>query len=110
MLCPFYTFIKLTYGMVALVDPVDWLLYNRPGWKAKKSRGGWYAYRIDLINGHYKYTYLHRLIANTPTGMVCHHRNKNGLDDRRYNLQNMTPQEHEQLSRHLRNARQNHRT
>lgn len=96
--------------MVAIVDPADWLLYNRPGWRAKKSRGGWYAYRIDLVNGRYRYTYLHRLIAKTPSGMICHHRNKKGLDDRRDNLQNMTPQEHEQLSRHLRNARQIQKT
>lgn len=101
------TFIKLTKGKVALVDPADWILYARPGWKAKKSRGGWYAYRIDRINGRYRYTYLHRLIAHTPPGMICHHRNKNGLDDRSENLQNMTPQEHEQLSRALRIAKTN---
>lgn len=99
------TFIKLTKGKVALVDPVDWILYDRPGWKAKKSRGGWYAYRVDFVNDRFWYTYLHRLIAHTPPGMICHHRNGYGLDDRRVNLENMTPAEHEQLSRMRRIAR-----
>lgn len=104
------TFIKLTKGKVALVDPADWILLPPHNWRAKLSWGGWYALRFDTVNGKTKATYMHRLIAHTPRGMICHHVNRNGLDNRRANLVNMTQSEHVQLSRMLKIAQINERT
>lgn len=97
--------IRLTEGKVAIVDPDVWVTLDRHVWRAKLGRGGWYAYRIQNIKGRKKYTYLHRLIANTPPGKHCHHKNGNTLDERRANLENMTPGEHEGLHRMLRISR-----
>lgn len=97
--------IRLSGGKVALVDPGDWVKLNRKNWKAKLARGGWYAIRTTVVNGRKKYTYMHRLIMNTPKEEICHHRNGNGLDNRKLNLENMAPTEHDQLSRMRRIAR-----
>jgi len=37
---------------------------------------------------------MHRLIAKTPFGMVCHHINGNPMDNRRENLVNMSKKAH----------------
>lgn len=37
---------------------------------------------------------MHRLIARTPFGMVCHHINGNPMDNRRENLLNMSKKAH----------------
>lgn len=37
---------------------------------------------------------MHRIIANTPEGMVCHHKNGFGRDNRECNLINMTGPDH----------------
>ena len=34
---------------------------------------------------------MHRLLMNPPSGMVVHHINNNGLDNRRLNLEIVTP-------------------
>lgn len=105
MQCDLCDSIQLTCGKRAIVDPQDRQLVGLTGWKAKLSRGGWYAYKPVITKNETRYVYMHRLIAHTPKGMICHHRNGNGLYNRRANLQNMTPNEHEQLSRMLRIAR-----
>lgn len=97
--------IRLTEGKVAIVDPEDWVVLNRKVWRAKLGRGGWYAQAKIRRNGRTRYIYMHRLIANTPRDKHCHHKNGNGLDDRRLNLQNRDPGEHEQYHRMLRIAR-----
>ena len=42
---------------------------------------------------------MHSLIMNTPCGFHTHHRNNNGLDNRKSNLQILTPKEHVKLRR-----------
>lgn len=105
--CELCDCIVLTKGKRAFVDYEDRKRIGIRGWKAKLSRGGWYAYKTIVRNGRTKYIYMHRLIMNCPLGFIVHHRNGNGLDNRRVNLVIMTQQEHEQLSRHLRIARKN---
>lgn len=98
-------YILLSQTRAAFVDPEDWVQLNRKNWKAKLARGGWYALQTTVVNGKNRYTYMHRLIMNCPKGLIVHHRNGNGLDNRKRNLQIMSPTEHEQLSRMLRIAR-----
>ena len=40
---------------------------------------------------------MHRLIAKTHYDMICHHRNRNSLDNRRANLVNMPKDDHHRL-------------
>jgi len=37
---------------------------------------------------------MHRFVAQTPFGMVCHHKNGNPLDNRQANLANQSKLEH----------------
>lgn len=103
--CPLCCSLRLTRGKYSLIDPDIWVSIDRRGWRAKKSRGGWYAYKITRVNGRNRYTYLHRLINGPRSGEVTHHKNGFTLDNRRANLQNMTEAEHDNLHRMLRIAK-----
>lgn len=105
--CPWCDSIVLSGGKRAYVDYEDRRRVGLRGWKAKLSRGGWYACKKIVHYGRTKHIYMHRLIMNTPQGMICHHGKGGTLDNRKQNLQNMTEAEHEQLHRHLRIARKN---
>ncbi len=74
--------IKLTKGMVAIVDDEDyeWLIKRK--WHFHSS-GGYAARRKWPEN---KISLMHREIMNTPDGMDTDHKNRNGLDNRRHNL------------------------
>lgn len=92
--CPLCCFIPLDKGLVALVEPEDWVTWHNFNWKAKKSRGGYYAFAKVRIKGRNISSYLHRVIANPPPGFEVHHKNGITLDCRRANLANLTPQDH----------------
>lgn len=80
--------------MVAFCDP-QWLnALKRFHWYAKKSRGLYYACSKAIINGKVKFLRMHRIVANTPDGMIPHHLNGNSLDNREENLLNITEFEH----------------
>lgn len=86
--------ILLQRPFFVLVDPgwFDRLIWLP--WYAKKSRGKYYACRKVTENGHTYFIRMHRVIADTPIDLVCHHINRNSLDNRRANLQNMSWFEH----------------
>lgn len=86
--------IPLQNGMYALIDPdwLDYLIWFH--WYAKKSRGRYYACSKVTENGSVYFLRMHRIVAGTPIDLVCHHINKNTLDNRRANLQNMSWFEH----------------
>lgn len=68
-------------------------------WSAVRSRKCWYA-KSTVGQGKFKlHLSMHRLIANTPRGHVCHHRNRCSLDNRFNNLLNMTKDDHHVLHR-----------
>lgn len=89
--------IPLQNGMFALVDPnwFDYLIWFH--WYAKKSFSQYYACRKVTENGRVYFIRMHRVIANTPIGQVCHHINRKTLDNRGANLQNMSQFEHAKL-------------
>lgn len=63
-------------------------------WKMYRRQRCWYAKcTITTTTGRHTVS-MHRLIARTPKNMVCHHRNRNSLDNRRANLLNMIKEEH----------------
>lgn len=86
--------IPLQNGMYALVDPelFDGLIWFP--WYAKKSNTQYYACRKVTIDGSTFFIRMHRVIANTPIDLICHHINRNSFDNRRANLQNMSWYEH----------------
>jgi len=89
--------IPLQDGRFALCDP-DWFdtLMNYT-WYAKKSFSCWYAVRKVFYANSAFLVRMYRVIADTPAELVCHHINRNSLDNRRLNLQNMTQLEHAKL-------------
>lgn len=103
--CPLCDCIVLTNNKRAYVDFEDRHRIGLKGWKAKKSRGGWYAFKKARHGYLTQYVYMHRLIMNCPRGLIVHHKNRNTLDNRKSNLIIMTPEEHEHISRNLRIAK-----
>lgn len=93
---PFFL-IDLGNGRTCKVDPGlhDWL--NRFKWYAKQSAYRWYAARKIVVNHTPHLVLMHRVIAQTPPGMLCHHINGDSLDNRRANLQNMSEYDHIQM-------------
>lgn len=74
--------IQLTKGFVAIVDDAefDWLM--QWGWTTLVKPKT--AYAVAKIDG--RSAYMHRLIMETPKGLVTDHINGDGLDNRRANL------------------------
>lgn len=81
--------VALTQGKYAIVDidvdPVIWKFK----WRAIKWNYRWYAYSTTSQNGTSAHVAMHRLIAATATGEICHHANGHSLDNRIGNLMNM---------------------
>lgn len=98
-LCPSGSGKKIPLGnnRFAIVDAADYDLINQYKWYAKKSFHCSYACRKVVKNGKVIFLRMHRLIALTPTGWVCHHINGNTFDNRRANLLNMTLYDHTKM-------------
>ncbi|MGD2093527.1 MAG: HNH endonuclease [Phycisphaerales bacterium] len=77
-----YRLIVLTQGKYAIVDAEDYERLSRHKWCAGKSKYTFYAHR-GVTGGTIK---MHREIMHAPKGMVCDHKNHNGLDNRKSNL------------------------
>ena len=91
--------IPLDNGLAAIVDQIDLHWLNEFNWHAVRHGRAWYAEtRIGRAHSFKKFS-MHRMIARTPRGHVCHHRNRNSLDNRSSNLLNMTRHSHEFLHR-----------
>lgn len=73
-------------------DLKDWL--NQWKWYPHRSFCRTYVVRKFKRNGKVKTLFMHRIVAKTPQGYLCHHINRDTLDNRRANLQNLTKFEH----------------
>lgn len=86
--------IRLTQGMVALVDDEDYELLNRFNWYAHKDGKTFYAAYARKEAPHEKRitVQMHRLIMGMSfgDGRLCDHINRNGLDNRKNNLRETT--------------------
>lgn len=78
--------IPLTRGYETLVDARDYAWLTQWRWQAQVVVGGIYASRTCYENGKKIRIYMHRLITNCPLKMEAHHRDKDGLNNQRYNL------------------------
>jgi len=86
--------IQLQHGFFCIVDPELYDLLSSYRWYAKKSFHCFYPCRKIIVSGKQKIVRMHRIIAETPPDMVCHHINGNTFDERRLNLQNISEYEH----------------
>lgn len=97
--------IPLSQSRVALVDDEDFAWINSEGlWSARRQSSGlWYAVRRDAG----EYFYMHRMIMEIvelhgiPAGLFINHKDGNGLNNQRRNLELATLTE---------NTRHYHRT
>lgn len=93
--------IRLTQGKVALVDDDDFAFLNSFKWHANfgSRNRKWYARRRVRVSeralyGDQKRIYMHTfLLWPVPADKIIDHRNDDGLDNRKENLQFMTQQE-----------------
>lgn len=90
--------IQLTKGKVALVDDEDYEGLSRFKWCAQKSRNTYYAVRNSSrdTNGKGHKIRMHRVIMDTPDGMLTDHIDGNGLNNQRSNLRICTMAENQQ--------------
>lgn len=88
-------FIPLSQGKFAKVDDEDFEELNKFKWCAHqdKDKITWYAERSQRKDGVTIFFKMHRVIMNTPKGMLVDHKNNDGLDNTRENLRNCTHSE-----------------
>ncbi len=91
--------ILLTDDMTAILDAYDYARLYRYKWRAVKHGRAYYAKTTVGVGVKQCDLSMHRMVAHTPFGMVCHHKNRNSLDNRLANLTNMTRQDHDMLHR-----------
>ena len=82
--------IKLTQGKYALVDDEDYEWLNKRKWHTHRSKNNYYAVRNNYTGKGAKIIQMHRQIFNTPKGMLTDHKDRDGLNNQRYNLRACT--------------------
>lgn len=92
-----YALIELTQGKVAIVSLHRLPALQKFSWRAVQHKRSWYAKTTIIKNGRQIDISMHRFIAQTKFPNVCHHDNRNSLDNRDENLINMTKQAHDLL-------------
>jgi hypothetical protein len=79
--------IKLTRGMIAIVDAEDYERVSLYTWHAHKGKNGnFYARGIMTGVRNSKQIYMHRLIMNVESKHLIDHKDRNGLNNRKTNL------------------------
>jgi len=79
--------IKLSGGLVALIDDEDYEKISKFKWNAHKSNAKTYiARRTIWINKRSYEISMHRLIMDAPKGMEVDHIDHNGLNNQKSNL------------------------
>ena len=98
--------IKVDQNNFALVDDKDYKWLNKFNWHFLSNiEKNFYA--IAQINK--KRTFMHRLIMNTPKGMVTDHINHNTLDNQRHNLRICSTQQNLQNADKYRKSKSNYK-
>jgi len=77
-----YGLIPLTQGKFAIVDAEDYDRLSQYKWYASKCKNTYYACRAKGRTT----IRMHREIMRAPKGLMCDHKNHNGLDNRKSTL------------------------
>lgn len=85
--------IALSQGKYALVDDADYEWLNQWKWTYHSMGSGAAARKIKVGKGKQASVLMHRLILDASDGMHVDHINGDGLDNRRENLRQCTPQQ-----------------
>lgn len=86
--------IPLNKRVFAIIDEDVYLLLSRHHWRLVRSQNCFYAARRVRRHGKEYWYKMHREIMNAPPGYEVHHKNLNTLDNRRSNLELLSPAEH----------------
>ena len=97
--------IDLGDGKIALLDAVDYARLSRYKWRLVKGSHTFYA--AASIGG--KRVLMHRAVLFAPKGLICDHKNHDGLDNRRGNLRLCTPSQNNQNRRKLAGCASKHK-
>ena len=82
--------IQISGGHHAMVDDADYDDVAQYRWSYS------HGYAIRKIAGTNKLISMHRYLLKAPTGMLCDHKNRNKLDNRRANLRLCTKAQNQQ--------------
>lgn len=83
--------ITLTQSKFAIIDDIDFDLVRQYVWRAQSNgRGIWYATTSQYANRKQKVLAMHNLINPPTPGLENNHKNWDGLDNRRENLELVT--------------------
>lgn len=86
--------IFLTATVFATVDADNYTWLSRYKWRLDDTGGKQYAYRRYQDYGIVHTVKMHREIMECSDGMETHHKDLNGLNNTRANLENLTPLNH----------------
>ena len=79
--------IQLTRGLKAQVDDEDYEALNQFKWQANEDKYTFYVTRsLKIVNGRRPSLRMHRVVMNAPENMEVDHKDKNGLNNQKYNL------------------------
>lgn len=80
--------IRLTKGFIAIVDEEDYEYLNNFKWRALEVNGFVYAVRSDRGKGDWKKNlFMHRELMKADEDVMVIHKNGDGLDNRKDNLE-----------------------
>lgn len=85
-----YRHINLSNGLCAMVDNEDFKHLSQYNWHLLRGKSTFYAFRNQR---HYRIL-MHTEIMNPAKGLIVHHKDGNGLNNQRSNLQICTHKEH----------------
>lgn len=89
--------VRLTKGLVCIIDKEDCNRICKYKWQAHLSHGRYYAMRTVRSKNSVYNVRMHRQIMHTPEGQITHHKNRCTLDNRKQNLQNCTDEQHKKI-------------
>jgi len=83
----------------AIIDKDDLERIGRYEWHLRITRYNTYAVRWKNWGKKQFRIPMHRQIMHCPRNAIVHHKNHNGLDNRKANLENMNPELHHEIHR-----------